>query len=71
MIFYALTFARPQGRCWKMHIANTDVTFCDGPRIKTIKLDEKATLKNRYNPIPHPVLDTKRERNTYNLDSIK
>ena len=71
MIFYALTFARLRGRCWKMHIANTDVIFCDGRRIKTIKLDEKATLSNRYNPIPHPALDTKWERKTYNLDGIK
>ena len=48
MLFYALTFARPRGTCWKMHIANTDAKFCDGRRIKTIKLDEK--------PIPHPAL---------------
>ena len=34
MLFYALTFARPRGRCWQMHTANTDVTFCDGHRIK-------------------------------------
>ena len=61
MLFYALTFASPRGRSWKMHIANTDVTFCDGRRIKTIKLDEKATLRNRYNQIPQ----------TYNLDGIK
>ena len=54
-----------------MHIANTDVTFCDGHRIKTIKLDEKATLWNGYNPIPHPALDTKWERKAYNLDGIK
>ena len=54
-----------------MHIANTDVTFCNGPRIITIKLDEKATLRNRYNPIPHSALDTKRERNIYNLHGIK
>ena len=71
MIFYALTFARPRGRCWKMHIANTDVTFCDGRRIKTIKLDENATLMNRCNQIRHPALDTKWERKTYNLDDIK
>ena len=51
-----------------MHIVNTDVAFCDGRRIKTIKLDEKATLRNRYNPIPHPTLDTKWERKTYKLD---
>ena len=54
-----------------MHIANTDVTFCDGPRIITIKLDEKATPRNRYNPIPDPALDTKWERNTNNLHGIK
>ena len=54
-----------------MHIASTDVTFCDGRRINTVKLDEKATLRNRYNPIPHPALDTKWERKTYNLDGIK
>ena len=71
MIFYALTFARPREKCWKMHIANTDVTFCDGPRIIKIKLDEKATLRNRYNPIPHPALHTKWEKNTYNLEGIK
>ena len=71
IIFYALTFARRQGRCWKMHIVNTDFTFYDGPRIWTIKLDEKETLRNPYNQIPHPALDTKWERNTYNLDGIK
>ena len=55
-----------------MHIANTDVTFCDGRRKKTIKLDKKATPRNGYNPIPHPVSgDTKWERKTYNLDGIK
>ena len=54
-----------------MHIVNSDVTFCDDRRIKTIKLDEKATLRNRYNPIPHPVLGTKWERKTYNIDGIK
>ena len=53
-----------------MHIANTDVTFCDGRRIKTSKLDERATLRNRYNPVPHPAIDAK-ERKTYNLDAIK
>ena len=54
-----------------MHTANTDVTFYDGRRIKTIKLDEKATRRNRYNSIPHPALDTKWEKKTYNLDGIK
>ena len=36
------------------------------------KVDEKeATIRNRHNRIPHPALDTKWERNTYNLDGIK
>ena len=52
-------------------IANTDVPFGDGRRIKTIKLDETATPRNRYNQIPHPAHDTKWERKTYNLDGIK
>ena len=69
--FYALTLARLRGRYWKMYIANTDVTFCYGRRIKTIKLDEKAMLRNWYNQIPHPALDTKWERKTYNLDGMK
>ena len=30
------------------------------------KIDEKAIIKNRYNRIPHPTLNTKRERNTIN-----
>ena len=54
-----------------MHIVNTDVTFCDGRRIKTIKLDEKAALRNRYNLIPYPALDTKWESKTYSLAGIK
>ena len=54
-----------------MYIANTDVTFCDGPRITTIKLNENEMSRNRYNQIPHPTLDTKWERNTYNLDGIQ
>ena len=36
-----------------------------------VKVDEKATIRNRYNQIPHPALDIKWERNTYNLDGIK
>ena len=70
MIFYALTFVGSDGGV-EMHIANTDVIFCDGPRITTIKQDEKATLRNRYNQIPHPARDTKWKRNTHNLDGIK
>ena len=54
-----------------MHTADTDVTFSDGRRIATIKLDEKATPRNRYNQIPHPALDFKWEKKTYNLDGIK
>ena len=55
-----------------MHIANTDVTFCDGLRIKTIKLDVNQTrCKGNAQEPPHPALDTNRERNTYSLDGIK
>ena len=68
MLFYALTLLGPEGDIEKMH---TDVTFCDERRIKTIKLDEKATLRNRYNQIPHPAVATKWERKTYNLGGIK
>ena len=35
------------------------------------KVDEKATIGNRYKRIPHPALDTKWERNTHNLDNIE
>ena len=35
------------------------------------KVDEKAMISNRYNGIPHPALDTKWDRNTYNLDGTK
>ena len=28
-------------------------------------------IRNRYNRIPHPALNTKRERDTYNYDSTK
>ena len=34
----------------------------------TFKVDKKATIRNRYNRIPHPALNTKRERDTYNKD---
>ena len=42
-----------------------------GPRITTIKVDEKAKLRNRYHQIPHPAIVTKWEKNTYNLDGIR
>ena len=29
-------------------------------------VDKKATTRNRYNRIPQPTLNTKRERDTYN-----
>ena len=35
------------------------------------KVDKKAMIKNRYNRISHPALNTKRERDTYNLDGTK
>ena len=33
--------------------------------------NEKAIIRKQYNPIPHPLPDTKRERNMYNKDGIK
>ena len=30
------------------------------------KVDKKAMIRNRYNRIPYPALNTKRERDTYN-----
>ena len=35
------------------------------------KVDKKAMIKNRYNRIPHPALNTKRERDAYNQDGTK
>ena len=32
----------------------------------TLKVDKKTKIRNRYNRIPHPTLNTKRERDTYN-----
>ena len=29
-------------------------------------VDKKAMIRNRYNRIPHPALNTKRERDTHN-----
>ena len=39
--------------------------------IKTYKVGEKAMIRNRYDRIPYPALNTKRERDTYNLDGTK
>ena len=33
-----------------------------------LKVDKKPMFRNRYNRIPHPVLNTKQERDTYNSD---
>ena len=35
------------------------------------KVDKKAMIRNRYNRIPYPALNTKREWDTYNLDGTK
>ena len=35
-------------------------------KMVTFKLDKKATIRNWYNRIPHPALNTKRESDTYN-----
>ena len=32
---------------------------------------KKATIRNSYNRITHPALETKQERNTCNLEGIK
>ena len=39
--------------------------------ILNYKVDQKAMVRNRYNRIPHPVLNTKRERDTHNQDGTK
>ena len=48
MLFYALTLARRRGMCWKMIIAYTNLTFCDGRRMKTIKLHSNSTSRSRH-----------------------
>ena len=35
------------------------------------KVDKKAMLRNRYNRIPHPTPNTKRERDTHNQNGTK
>ena len=35
------------------------------------KVDKKAVIRNRYNRIPYPAQNTKRERDTYNCDGTK
>ena len=35
------------------------------------EVDKKAMIRNRYNRIPHPAINTKRERDTYKLDGTK
>ena len=34
-------------------------------------VDKNAMIRNRYNRIPHPALNTKQERDTYNQDGTK
>ena len=34
--------------------------------LRVSEVEKKAMIRNRYNRIPHPVLNTKRERDTYN-----
>ena len=46
---------------------NTELTTDWGLLIKLVyKVDKKAMIRNRYNRIPYSVLNTKRERDTYN-----
>ena len=35
------------------------------------KIDKKAMIRNRYNQIPHPGLNTKRERDTHIQDGTR
>ena len=35
------------------------------------KVDKKAMIRKQYKRIPHPALNTKRERDTYNYDGTK
>ena len=55
--------------------ANSDHSIAEAKRVHQAqlkeKVDEKATMRNRYNRTPHPALDTKWERNTYNSNDIK
>ena len=41
-------------------------TLCVG-----LEVDKKAMSRNRYNRIPHPALNTKRERDTHNQDGTQ
>ena len=36
-----------------------------------LEVDKKATIRNRYNRIPHPAQNTKREKNTHNQNGTK
>ena len=36
-----------------------------------LEADKKAMIRNRYNRIPQPALNTKRDRDTYNQDGTK
>ena len=35
------------------------------------KVDKKSVIRNRYSRIPHPALNTKRDRDTHNQDGTK
>ena len=48
------------------------VTWLINPLVKCVgqcrhlQVDKMAMIRNRYNQIPHPALNTKQERDTYN-----
>ena len=53
----------------RLRMSNTNLLALSWLRIRFVrinKVDKKAMIRNRYNQIPHPALNTKRGRDTYN-----
>ena len=56
------------------HVLAHLLTFCFKSKSvgnNTWKVDKKAIIRNRNNRIPYPALNTKPERDSYNLDGTK
>ena len=51
---------------FKKHLAAAVVSYFFDNELSIVKVDKRAMIRNRYNRIPHPDLNTKRERNTNN-----
>ena len=60
------TIYEPQDTTNKMTCAPSEDSHQPGHPPSLIRVDKKAMIRNGYNPVPHPALNTKRERNTYN-----